>query len=225
MATKRFNLGARKPRKKCRRCISSAIRYMSHRSDIPISWCSGGLEIDQSDHAGTCHYFIAQYAAQLVGTVRLIHEQLLPMESYWQYDPGELGEVQPDEPVEVSRLIADHSGGVIIPPGLIPLGLIHCATHFSLDQGIRAAYATLQERMVRHMQGWGLPVRRFKATRYVAGKEDPLKNYYANPAEAVCPTYFISREVSRYFEQLLEQGLVFKEITAAHYSYHQPTRQ
>jgi N-acyl-L-homoserine lactone synthetase len=200
--------------------------YVAHKRYIPMSWCSDGLEIDQSDHAGACHYFIAQCAAQMVGTVRLIHEQPLPMEAYWQYDkPDDLREMRLDEPVEVSRLIADHSSGVSIPPSLIPLGLIHCATHFILAQGIRVAYATLQERMVRHMEGWGLPVRRLEAVRYVAGRDDPLKDYYANPAEPVCPTCFLSGEVSRFFDQLLEQGLVFKQLTAAHYRYRPPNRQ
>ena len=169
---------------------------------------------------GACHYLIARCAAQMVGTVRLIHEQPLPMESYWQYDqPGDLRDVRPEEPVEVSRLIADHSGGVKIPPSLVPLGLIHCATHYTLAQGIRAAYATLQERMVRHMEGWGLPVRRLEAACYVAGRDDPLKDYYANPAEPVCPTYFLSGEVGSFYEQLLEQGRMFKQITATHYHY------
>ena len=200
--------------------------YVAQKRYLPASYCPDGLEMDASDHANGCSYFIATCGTQLVGTVRLIHQRPLPIETHWRYEqPSDVRDLRPDETAEVSRLMVDHAGGGRIPPRLVPLGLIHCATRFNLARGIRVSYAIQQVRLVRHMEGWGLPVRRLEPACYTGGEDEPFKPYFTNAAEPVCPTYFRSAEVGRFFDQLLEQGRVFTPIIAAHYRYRPPTIQ
>jgi hypothetical protein len=71
--------------------------YVSQKRYSPASYCADGFEMDASDHADGCTYFIASCGAQAVGTVRLIHQRPLPIETHWRYElPSDLRESRSD---------------------------------------------------------------------------------------------------------------------------------
>ena len=201
--------------------------YVEKKRYIAAAFCPDGLEIDHIDHKDGCHYFIAQCGEQLVGSMRLIQQDPLPLQYYWRYEePINLSGVQHTQKVEVSRLISHRPAGIVIPPSLVPLGLIRCATHFCLAHDILAAYATLQMKLVRQMEQWTLPVRRMDSYEPISAEssDDTRKYYFNDPDNPVCPTYFRTQEVDRFYEDLLQQALVFKQLTAEHYLY-QPSSE
>lgn len=183
--------------------------YVEKKRYIPANLCPDGLEIDHIDHKGGCYYLIAQCGDDLVGTLRIIRQDPLPLRQYyWRYEePLEMSELQYHQKVEIGRLIADHPPGITIPSGLIPLGLIRCATHFCLENDIHAAYANLKISLVLKMERWGLPVHRIDSYEFIydEASEDPLKNYFTDPNDAASPTYFYPKEVARFYDQLLRQ--------------------
>jgi N-acyl-L-homoserine lactone synthetase len=186
--------------------------------------CLEGREMDHYDHNDGCHYFIAQCDEQLVGAIRLIQQYPLPLRSYWRFEePIDMRGLRHYQTVEISRLVSHRPSAIIIPPSLVPLGLIRCATHFCLAHGIRAAYAALQVKLVRQIERWGLPVQRIDSYEpiYDESDDNPYKHYFSNPA---CPTYFRPQEVNHFYEDLLQQALVFKQLTAEHYLY-QPSSE
>ena len=196
-------------------------RYISEANGLE------GSEMDQFDHNDGCHYFIAQCDEQLVGSIRLIHHYPLPLHYHWRFEePIDLRGLQHHQIVEVSRLVSHRPSAIIIPPSLVPLGLIRCATHFCLAHDIRAAYATMQMKLVSQMEQWGLPVQRMDAYELINDEsdDDPLKHYYNNPKYPVCPTYFRPQEVNHFYRDLLQQALVFKQLTAEHYLYNPPVK-
>src|SRR5215469_7064057 len=196
-------------------------RYISEANGLE------GSEMDQFDHNAGCHYFIAQCDEQLVGSIRLIHHYPLPLHYHWRFEePIDLRGLQHHQIVEVSRLVSHRPSAIIIPPSLVPLGLIRCATHFCLAHDIRAAYATMQMKLVSQMEQWGLPVQRMDAYELINDEsdDDPLKHYYHNPKYPVCPTYFRPQEVNHFYEDLLQQALVFKQLTAEHDLYTPPVK-
>ena len=183
--------------------------YVEKKRYIPANLCPDGLEIDHIDHKGGCYYLVAQCGDDLVGTLRIIRQDPLPLRQYyWRYEePLEMSELQYHQKVEIGRLIADHPPGITIPSGLIPLGLIRCATHFCLENDIHAAYANLKIGLALQLERWGLPVHWIDSYEsiYDEASEDPLKNYFTDPNDAACPTYFYPKEVARFYDQLLRQ--------------------
>ena len=76
------------------------------------------------------------------------------------------------------------------------------------------------------MAQWTLPVRRMDSYEPISAEssDDTRKYYFNDPDNPVCPTYFRTQEVDRFYEDLLQQALVFKQLTAEHYLY-QPSSE
>ncbi len=160
--------------------------YVEKKGYIPASFCPNGVEIDHIDQKGGCSYLIAQCGDALVGSVRMSHQKM-----------------------EIGRLVADRPLGMTIPSGLIPLGLIRCATLFCFENNVHAAYANLKMGLAPQLERWRLPVHRVDSYEFIydEASEDPLKNYFKDPNDAACPVYFFTKEVARFYDQLLWQDV------------------
>lgn len=185
--------------------------YVEKKGYIPASFCPNGVEIDHIDQKGGCSYLIAQCGDALVGSVRMIRQDPLPLRQYyWRYEePLEMGKLQSHQKMEIGRLVADRPLGMTIPSGLIPLGLIRCATLFCFENNVHAAYANLKMGLAPQLERWRLPVHRVDSYEFIydEASEDPLKNYFKDPNDAACPVYFFTKEVARFYDQLLWQDV------------------
>ena len=197
--------------------------YVEQKGYIPASLCPLGLEIDQIDQKGGCHYFIAHCNEHLVGTVRLIQQDPLPLRQYyWRFEaPAELEGVPPSQVVEVGRLIASYRSGISFPVHLVPLGLVSCVVHLATEQAILAGYANLKVRIARQLARSGMPVRQIhpSACIYDEQGEDPLKHYFADPTDPSCPTYFLREEMRHFYDHLFRRSSRFQQIAEDAYLY------
>ncbi len=56
--------------------------YVEKKHYIPAHLCPDGLDIDHIDRKGGCSYFVAQCGERLVGAMRLILQDPLPIRQY-----------------------------------------------------------------------------------------------------------------------------------------------
>jgi len=174
-----------------------------------------GLEVDHDDYDDSALPFLAVLRdatldAVLLGSARLIlgeprAEFRFPVERAFEFDlPPSVAVIAPEQRIEVSRVVAEATHGIVIGGLLTPLGLMHAIWEYVWPRGFRAGVAVIKHRLLRALQGLGVPLHEIQPAAVVYPKDGPLAGYYYDSG-SVAPVYFtdtigpsIQRAIARY---------------------------
>jgi hypothetical protein len=174
-----------------------------------------GLEVDHDDYDGNALPFLAVLRdaaldAVLLGSARLIlgeprSDFRFPVERGFEFDlPPSVVVTAPEERIEVSRVVAEATHGIVIGGLLTPLGLMHAIWEYVWPRGYRVGVAVIKHRLFRALQGVGVALYEIEPAAVVYPKDGPLAGYYYHSGPVV-PVYFtdtigpsIERAIARY---------------------------
>jgi hypothetical protein len=159
-----------------------------------------GLGVDRDEYDQKAKYFLAVLlhaglGSVLLGSARLIlgeprAEFRLPVERAFDLElPSAVASAAPAERIEVSRVVAEATHGIVIGGLLTPLGLIQAIHAYVQPRGARAGLAVIKQRLLRALQGVGVALHEIQPASVVYPKDGPLAGYYYHSGPVV-PVYF-----------------------------------
>jgi hypothetical protein len=174
-----------------------------------------GLRVDRDPWDKSALYFLAllrdeEAGGLLLGSARLIlgepHPEFrFPVERAFDFDlPPPVTATAPVQRIEVSRVAAEATHGIVIGGLLTPLGLMHAICEYVWPRGFRSGVAVIKQRLLRALQGLGVALHEIEPAIVVYPKDGPMSGYYYHSGPVV-PVYFtdtigpsIERAIARY---------------------------
>ncbi len=198
--------------------------YVEKKKYIPAELTDGELELDSYDRLDKCVYFIAKNDNQVIGSLRIIRTDPLPIfKSYFKFDePDDFLGIPPDQKFEVGRLISIGSmGNKFLPRHLIPLGLFYALARFAYDEGMQMGYGAIKKYIFEKLTNIKFPIYQIKnyTNIYDPEEDDPLKNFFNDEDDPVIPIYFTRKEAFSYLNKLFKNSFAFKEIGKNHFVF------
>lgn len=198
--------------------------YVEKKGYIPKELTDGKLEIDSYDRLGKCVYFIAKNDDQVIGCLRIIRTNPLPiLKSYFEFkDPDEIKNIPPEQKFEQGRLISvGNINNKFLPRHLIPLGLFYSLNKFSHEEDLLMGYGAIKKYIFDKFIKIKFPVHKIENYKIIYNSEndDPLKNFFNNEDDPVIPVYFTRKGASRYLDNLFKNSIAFKETEQDHFIF------
>ena len=155
-------------------------------------------DIDEYDLNNKCVYFIANIDDKLVGTVRIIIDDRLPTELYFDFkEPEEIAIIPRNKRCEIGRLIVIAKG----MNHLVSLILVKAMFLFGKDNGLLGGYASMFRGFFQILCSIGMPLHQINpATPKFNGKL--LHSYFYESVQEVVPLYFIRDDAIEFMERM-----------------------
>lgn len=195
------------------------LRYLvySDKSYIESNKYSKGLEIDDYDRSGKCHYFIAKLDDKLIGCIRLIIDDPLPTEKYFSFsEPISIKNIQRNQRCELGRFIIippNKEKKEFLPRGIVMLFLLDTLSYFGLSNGLLGGYSFIKKSLESKFVKLRLPIGTISQYTQNYPKDGVLFNYFTQPLDPVLPIYFMTNEFYAYTEKNIHNSWMFKKIS------------
>lgn len=176
------------------------------------------VDIDIHDINKTCTYLIAMVEDKVVGTIRIIEEEILPIQKDYFYfeTPKELRNFKNNQIVEIGRIISRPYKvlGYFLPRGLIMLGLFFAGTLYGKANNKMAGYGAIKLYAYKKFKKLHIPIKLIKnyTLKYNPQNSlDPLNNFFKKD-DPVIPVYFLVEDLIEYFDFMFNKsGLFYKK--------------
>jgi len=152
-------------------------------------------DIDQYDLDNKCVYFIAKIDEKLVGTVRLVIDDPLPTELYFDFkEPAEMARIPRNKRGEISRLIGIAKG----MNHLVSLGLIKAIIEWAKENDFWGGYSSIfKGNFNEAFSMLAQPI----SSATMKYDSELLHNYFYK-GEKVLPIYYIRDEAAEFVEKM-----------------------
>ncbi|MCS7201030.1 MAG: GNAT family N-acetyltransferase, partial [Patescibacteria group bacterium] len=184
-------------------------------------------DIDMHDKMGTCVYFIAMSENKVIGTARIIRENILPIEKdYFEFQkPTDFKNIDSNKLVEIGRIISRpyHLLNKNLPRGIVMLGLFYAMLIYAKEQDIFGGYGAIKLYAYKKFKKLGIPVHKienYKLKFDPRNSSDPLNNFFRDD-DPVIPVYFLVSDIKKYFEFLFNKPKLFSKNKHVAYIYHE----
>ena len=194
--------------------------YVEKKKYILPELTTNGLELDEFDNPKNCTYFLAMNNNQVVGTIRVIKKNPLPLvENYVDFKDG-YG-ISDEKKIEIGRFISIGSAeNDFLPRHLIPFGLFYSISRFVSDNDIEMGYGAMKRYNLNKLRKIKFPLN--KVTQYQTSlkkeNKDPIKDYYFGQDPAI-PLCFFKDEVNQYLDKIFNHSLAFKKTSEDEYIF------
>jgi N-acyl-L-homoserine lactone synthetase len=170
-------------------------------------------DFDAFDEQGRCDYFIAQYGDSVIGSVRVIKGDILPIEEYFDFQaPQAIDAIERSHRFEISRLVVDDDLSRNFPRHIILLFLAYAVQTYAKAHGYSGAYAFLKERLVEKLRRLHFPANLIQPYSVRYPSDGVLYKYFNQAGNAVVPAFLTFEEVEKYLDKHLLSGKMFKKI-------------
>lgn len=194
--------------------------YVSEKKYIPkeIAINKECMDIDEHDLLNQCTYFVAKCEDVVIGTARIISSDPLPVEKeYFDFlPPKKIRQIEKKNLAEIGRIISrpQKLKEKNFPRSIVMLGLFYTMTLYGNENNILGGYGAIKEKAYNKFQKLNIPMYKVKGAKlkFNHKSEDPLKNFFSEN-DPVVMVYFITSEVKKYFNIVLENSKLFKEST------------
>jgi len=154
---------------------------------------------DEYDLKNKCAYFIAKLNEKLVGTVRVVIDDPLPIEVHFNFkEPEEMARIPRNKRGEISRL----TGVVKGLNHLVSLSLIKAITEWSKENDFPGGYSFIQSYLVRILNSVGFPIHLIEPYTLKNIKGSPFYAYLNESGSEVLPIWYLRDEAIVWFEKM-----------------------
>lgn len=170
------------------------------------------LDIDEYDKEGKCDYFIAKVNDQIFGSVRLIEDNPLPVECYFEYEePSSLKGVEVGERSEISRLVVEpyQINGNFLPRNVVTLLLFSCIIDHAIANGRRIGLAFVKASLSKKLKRLKVPFYYFPHFKQCYPASGVLYKYFNDISDPVIPIYVFVGEINEFLEDILKKSRMF----------------
>lgn len=170
---------------------------------------------DQYDLSENTVYIYAVLRGEMVGALRIIREETLPTEQFFQYDePPAIQNIQRSNRCEIGRLVVRRIDGMdFVPRNLIMLFLIYRALKYAETKNISGGVSFIKERLNKKLDKLKFPFHRIETYKQTYPTDGVLFNYFNDPSDKVIPIFFLTEEVKNYIDIFLGKKFIFKKIS------------
>ena len=105
--------------------------------------------------------------------------------------------------VEISRVVAEATRGVVIGGLLTPLGLIQAMAGHTRPLDVRAGLAMIKLRLLRALQGLGVRLHEIQPARLIYPIDGPVSGYCHHHPDPVVPVWWLTDEIAPSIEQAI----------------------
>jgi N-acyl-L-homoserine lactone synthetase len=179
--------------------------YLKH-GYIEADYFKDGLDCDEYDKDGKAVYFIAKTEGRLIGSVRLIIDNILPTEKdcFDFQEPVAMKNIARNQRGEVSRLIVEKLGkDKYFPRHLVMLGLISCLIDYAKSNNLDGGYGFIKDKLKKKLEKIKIPlviINNFKQ-KY---SQELLYGYFHNKKDPVWPIYYIVKDLNIYINKIFD---------------------
>lgn len=190
-------------------------RYESYTENGYIKKLStyNNRDIDEYDFKENTKYIIAKLDDNIIGSVRMIKDEILPIQKYcFKFDePSNMVAINKCNRAEISRLIARYPVTHSLPPHFIMMGLLSCLYDISQLYDVKGGYAFIKKMLFIKLSKLKVPIYKIEPATMIYNKEY-MRGYFFDPRNPVLPVYYITEQVEtvvkQYFEYLINNGLL-----------------
>lgn len=173
-----------------------------------------GLQVDRDVHDDKAAYFLAtlpdgDLGSMLLGSMRVIIGEssanfCFPSEKSFEFElPAAIRDMAMSQRVEISRVVAEATRGVVIGGLLVPLGLIQATAEHTRPLDVRAGQATIKLRLLRALQGLGVRLHEIHPARLIYPIDGPVSRYFYHHTEPVVPAWWLTDEIAPSIERAI----------------------
>jgi len=158
-------------------------------------------EKDEYDIEGKCYYFVAKVDNKIIGTVRLIKDEILPTEEYFRFnEPPAIKRIPRGKRAELGRLIVVpyKIGGKYLPRHIVLLFLIKSLVCFGKEHDLKGGYAFIKKSLERKLKKLRVPIHLICLFEKTYPPEGILLPYFSDFKDSVVPMYFLTSEIEKY---------------------------
>jgi N-acyl-L-homoserine lactone synthetase len=185
----------------------------SQKNYIDVKKFPNGLEQDKYDFQNKCKYFIASINGNIIGSLRLIINNPLPTQIYFNFtEPPELSRIPNNKKLETGRLVIKyHQLYKTIKLGrhLILLILLKSAFDYAYENQYSVGYAFIKKKLANKLNIINFPYHKITNYQQKCSQDDILFKYFNDPKDPVIPIFYLSEEVKSYFDKLFNLKLLF----------------
>lgn len=186
----------------------------SKRGYINPSLFSDKKEADAYDLRSDTIHFIARLGVKIVGYIRLVRGEVLPTETAFKFEePLALATIPRDRRVELGRFIIippDRERQIFLPRNLVMLFIFKTLVQYGMRHSVDGGYVFLKSSLEKKLTKIKFPIRKISVFKLIYPKEGVLFPYFHQKADQVAPFFFITEEVRRYIDRLLQNSFLFR---------------
>jgi len=175
----------------------------------------GPIDKDEYDLENKCFYFIAKIDGKIIGTIRAIKDNILPIESYcFKFEEPDAIKIIPrNERVELGRL-------VVVPPGekqylprnIVLLFLIKSAVNFLQEKNINGGYAFVTKKLYNKLSKLKVPFCSIEKYTQIYPQSGLLYPYFNKKDNPIYPIFYLRKDLEKYFSKIFNKKKLVKEI-------------
>lgn len=169
------------------------------------------LDKDEYDLENKCQYIIATMNEKIVGTVRIIKDNFLPIEKdcFSFQQPSEMERIPRSQRVELGRLVVvPYASNDYFPRNIIMLFLLQSALKISIENNILGGYAFVTKKLLDKLIKLKFPFFRIEGYKTIYSKNGLLTPYFYDH-EPIIPIYFTIFSVQEYLNRIVNGGTLF----------------
>lgn len=181
-----------------------------------------GKDIDNYDKDGKCNYFTAYLNSRIIGTIRIIRDEELPIKKiFFDFEEEKfMKEIGSNQMFEVGRLISIKCPDIFIPRHIVMLSFFKLILAFSFHENLLLGFGSIKKSIKTKLDLIYFPIykiKKYKQKYFPQEKEDNLFDFFNNSNNPVVPIYYLREDINKYLNIFFDQSKIFKKINQNHY--------
>lgn len=172
-------------------------------------------DVDIFDQSGSCTYIGAWCGDRLLGSVRAIRSDILPIEKFFEFrKPVSIENYNTNQSMELSRLVIERTDGdKDIPRNIVMLFMTDMLLDLAQEANLQIGYAYLKERLINKMRLLRMPTTTIGEHTCIYPKDGPMSPYFYDHSDDMpIPSFFIIDEIDDYMNNILSNKHMFDII-------------
>ncbi len=177
-------------------------------------------ESDYYDENNLSTYFAAKMDGKVVALARVIKDNVLPTEKYFDFpEPQKMKKINKEDRRELGRLIVSpvSVNGEYMPRHIIMLFLFKTLLDWANENNIKGGYAFIKSKLYNKLNKLKIPFWEIKYSSRNIPRGDILFNYFNNEEDPVIPIYFLVGEVNKKIKKMVGSAIFKKKAGNAYF--------
>ena len=186
---------------------------------IHKDYISGTSDQDEFDNPGLSTHIAALRGDRLIGSIRLIHTDPLPIERFFTFEkPDDVGKFTTKEECELSRLVIERTDDDrVIPRNILMLFMANIAHEVAQEHGYKVVYAYVKKRLLKKLNLLRSPFKEIDTYMCTYPQDGFMAPYfYEQEDDPVIPAYTNVDEGSAFLDAIVRDKNLFDYNEATH---------
>lgn len=180
------------------------------------------IETDDYDKNGKSIYFAAVLDKKTIGCLRLIKDDPLPTEKYFDFtEPPQIQDIPRARRAEIGRFVIvppNREKGEYLPRGLVSLFLFNALTRYGESIGIEGGYAFVKKSLETKLEKMKMPFVPIDPFVQKYPKDGVLFRYFTQPNDPVRPIGYRTADFRKRTDDIISSRGIFHKHSETRYA-------